>query len=165
MSDEDSPAVKNGAKTVKRRPRGKPFEAGEPSANPNGRPRGSRNKATLLAESLLAGEAEAIVRKAVELAKAGDVSMIRTLLGFILPAKRDRHLTLTLPAIETASDALLVSRVIVEGVASGELSPEEGASMSKTLETHIRLFEVVDLETRLVELERERGIGTGTSVQ
>jgi hypothetical protein len=109
-------------------------------------------------EALLAGEAEAIVKKAVALAKNGDVSMIRALLGYILPPKPDRHLKLTLPPIETAADALMVSRAIVEGVASGELSPEEGASMSKTLETHIKLFEVVDLEQRLEVIEQQRGI-------
>jgi hypothetical protein len=164
----DDLADKTGAETAKpkrKRGPGKPFQAGAPSANPNGRPRGSRNKATLLAEALIDGQAEALVRKGLELALGGDISMLRTMLGFILPAKRDRHLTLTLPPIETASDALLVSRAIVEGVASGELSPEEGASMSKTLETHIKLFEVVDLETRLTELERERGLAPGMAVQ
>ena len=60
--------------------------------------------------------------------------------------------------IETAQDALLVSRAIVEGVASGELSPAEGAELSKTIETHIKLFEVVDLERRLEVIEQQRGI-------
>jgi hypothetical protein len=148
-------------KTVKkRRGPGKPFEPGN-NANPRGRPKGSRNKTTIACEALLAGEAEAIVRKAVELAKAGDVGMVRALLGFILPPKRERHLKFTLPTVETASDALLASRMIVEGVASGELSPAEGAEMSKALETHIRLFEVVDLESRLAALERQGGIGVG----
>jgi hypothetical protein len=140
------------------------FQPGQ-SGNPNGRPPGTRNKTTMACEALLAGEGEAIIRKAIKLAKSGDVSMIRALLGYILPPKPDRHLKLTLPPIETAQDALMVSRAIVEAVASGELSPAEGADMSKAIELHIKLFEVVDLETRLVELERERGIGTGTSVQ
>src|SRR3954465_9096925 len=42
------------------------------SGNPNGRPQGSRNKTTLAVEALLDGEAEALTRKAVELAKNGD---------------------------------------------------------------------------------------------
>jgi hypothetical protein len=155
---DDGTAVNNRAKTAKARPRGKAFEAGGRSANPNGRPRGSMNKATLLAESLIEGEAEAIVRKAVALAKKGDVGMIRALLGFILPAKKDRHLTLALPPIESAEDALLVSRSIVGAIASGELSPSEGADMAKAVELHIKLFETVDLERRLEVLEQQRGI-------
>jgi hypothetical protein len=41
------------------------------SGNPGGRPPGARNKAALAAEALLAGEAEALTRKAVELALSG----------------------------------------------------------------------------------------------
>ncbi|WP_342148162.1 DUF5681 domain-containing protein [Methylorubrum sp. SB2] len=43
------------------------FEAGR-SGNPNGRPKGARNKATIVVESLLEGEAEALTRRAIELA-------------------------------------------------------------------------------------------------
>ena len=45
--------------------RGRPFEPGK-SGNPKGKPKGSRNQATLLAEALLDGEAEAITRKVIK---------------------------------------------------------------------------------------------------
>jgi hypothetical protein len=41
----------------------KPFKPGQ-SGNPNGRPKGSRNAATLALESLLDGLAEALTQKA-----------------------------------------------------------------------------------------------------
>ena len=44
------------------------FQPGQ-SGNPKGRPRGSRNRATLLAQELLGDEGETIMRKAIELAK------------------------------------------------------------------------------------------------
>src|SRR6267142_255835 len=47
--------------------RGRPFLRGE-SGNPAGRPMGARHKATVAAEALLDGEAEALTRKAVEMA-------------------------------------------------------------------------------------------------
>jgi hypothetical protein len=53
------------------KPRGRPFEKGR-SGNAGGRRRGSRNKATLAAAALLAGESEALTRKAVEMALGGD---------------------------------------------------------------------------------------------
>jgi hypothetical protein len=42
------------------------------SGNPAGRRTGSRNKATLAVAALLASESEALTRRAVELALAGD---------------------------------------------------------------------------------------------
>jgi hypothetical protein len=50
--------------------RGRPFVKGR-SGNPTGRRYGSSNKKTLTAAVLLDGEAEALTRKAAELALAG----------------------------------------------------------------------------------------------
>jgi hypothetical protein len=61
-------------------PRGRPFEPGM-SGNPNGRPKGSRNKTTMAMEILLDGEAELLTRKAVEKALAGDPLALRLGLG------------------------------------------------------------------------------------
>jgi hypothetical protein len=47
------------------------------SGNPYGRPRGARNRATVAAERLLDGEADALTRKAIELAKEGDTTALR----------------------------------------------------------------------------------------
>src|SRR5687767_3759377 len=80
--------------------RGKPFGPGNP-----GRPKGSRNKATLALEALLDGEAEAIARKAVELAKAGDTVALRLCLERIIPARKDRPVAFVMPEITTAAEA------------------------------------------------------------
>src|SRR6516162_1772746 len=56
--------------------RGRPFTKGR-SGNPAGRPRGLRNRSTLAAQLLLQGKAEALTRKAVELALGGDPAALR----------------------------------------------------------------------------------------
>jgi len=56
--------------------RGRPFEPGQ-SGNPKGRPKGSRNQATMIAEALLDGEAEAITRRLVDKALEGDTAALR----------------------------------------------------------------------------------------
>jgi len=61
------------------RVRGRPFQRGQ-SGNPLRRRVGCRNKTTIAAASLLAGEAEALTRKAVELALVGDPIAMRGLL-------------------------------------------------------------------------------------
>ena len=57
-------------------PQGGRFQKGR-LGNPDGRPKGSRNKTTLIAQSLLEGEAEALVRKVVQLALEGDLTCLR----------------------------------------------------------------------------------------
>ena len=69
------------------RVRGGPFAKGQ-SGNPGGRRRGSRNKATLAAQMLLADEAEALTRKAVKLALDGDPTALRLCVERILPHDR-----------------------------------------------------------------------------
>jgi Family of unknown function (DUF5681) len=51
------------------------------SGNPSGKPRGTRNKTTLAIEVLLDGEAQAITRKAIEMAKAGDGTAMRLVMS------------------------------------------------------------------------------------
>jgi hypothetical protein len=63
---------------------GRPFEKGR-SGNPAGRRIGCRNKTTIAAAALLAGEAEALTRKAVELALVGDPTAMRLCIERILP--------------------------------------------------------------------------------
>jgi len=71
--------------------RGRPFPKGNGGQKP-----GSKNRTTQVAEALLAGEEGELVRKAIEIAKAGDVSMLKFLLGRLLP--RERVITVDLPA-------------------------------------------------------------------
>src|SRR5580704_7690649 len=59
-----------------RRGGGRPFPKGQ-SGNPAGRKRGSKNKSTLAAQILLEGEAEALTRKAVEVAMGGNALALK----------------------------------------------------------------------------------------
>lgn len=68
--------------------RGRPFAKGQ-SGNPAGRPAGSRNKTSLLAQELLDGDAEDIVRKVIEKAKEGDATAMRLVMERILPARKE----------------------------------------------------------------------------
>jgi Family of unknown function (DUF5681) len=83
------------------RGRGRPYEKGR-SGNPAGRRTGSRNKATLAAAALLAGESEALTRRAVEFALGRDPTAMRLCLERILPPCRERTVKFALPPIESA---------------------------------------------------------------
>ena len=84
-----------------KRLRGRPFEKGR-SGNPLGRRIGCRNKTTIAAAALLAGEAEALTRKAVELALVADPTAMWLCIERILPPCRERTVKFALPPIESA---------------------------------------------------------------
>jgi hypothetical protein len=109
------------------------FQKGQ-SGNPAGRPRGSRNTATLAAEAILDGEAEALTRKAIEMALGGDTVALKLCLDRIYPARKDRAVTFALPPITSARDAADIAAAVAEAVAAGHLSPSEAAELGKVIE-------------------------------
>jgi hypothetical protein len=151
MDAGDSPPIS--AENTAPIQRGRPFAPGL-SGNPRGRPRGARNKATMVAEALLDGEAEAITRKVIEKALEGDATALRLCLERLLPPRRDRPVAFELPAIETAGDALKASSSILAACADGALSPGEAAEIMDLLSTHLRTVEVTEIEARLSSLEK-----------
>jgi hypothetical protein len=124
------------------------------SGNRAGKPCGARHKATLAAETLLEGEAEALSRKAVEVALRGDVSALRLCLDRIVPPRKDRPVCFELPAMTESKDAVTASAAIVAAVAAGELTPTEAAELSKVIDNYARTLQSVEFEERLSKLEK-----------
>ena len=100
--------------------RGRPFEPGNP-----GRPKGARHRITRAAEALLDGETEALTRKAIELALAGDGMALRLCLERILPPRKERPVDIELPSLTGAKDAVAASAALLAAVAGGEIAPGE----------------------------------------
>jgi hypothetical protein len=101
----------------------------------------------------LEGEAEALTRKAVELALAGDSTALRLCLERVAPPRRDRTVQFDLPCAKRAADAVEASRAVIAAVASGELSPAEGAHVMQLVETYRKTLETSELEARIEALE------------
>jgi Family of unknown function (DUF5681) len=120
--------------------RGRPFEKGR-SGNPSGGRPGSRNKATLAAAILLAGEAEALTRKAVELALAGDPTAMRLCIERLLPPCRERTVKFTLPPIESVSDISTAMQAVTAALPRGDITPGEAATIAAVVETFARAIE------------------------
>ena len=130
------------------------FKKGQ-SGNPKGKRPGTRNKATLAAQALLDGEAEALTRKAIELAKEGDMQALRLCLDRLLPPRKDRPITLDVPGIEGADGLQDASVALMQAVVAGEITPGEGQSLSAILEGHRKLVEMTDIERRVAALEKK----------
>jgi len=138
--------VESGAE-IKLKVRGRPFTKGN-----GGRKPGARNHATLVAAALLEGEATELIKKAIELAKDGNVAMLKMFLGPILP--RERLIQIELPN-PTASDHDPVETMarIITAVTEGKISPSEGAAVASLFECYRRTVEVAQLVQRIEELE------------
>jgi hypothetical protein len=128
--------------------RGRPFQAGN-----SGRPKGSRNRTTVAAEALLEGEAEALTRRAIEMALSGDATAMRLCLDRIMPARKERIVSFALPKLATAADAVGATAALVKAVASGELTPSEAAELSKLVEAFTRAVDLHEIQQRLDRLE------------
>jgi len=128
------------------------FQKGE-SGNPAGRPRGSRNRTTILMQDLLAGRAEAIGRKLIELAENGDIAAIRICMERLAPAGKDEPVDIGLPPIEKPSDSVAAAQAIVTAVAAGDLTATEAAGLAKVVDTYVRAVETKGFDERLTKLE------------
>lgn len=133
--------------------RGKPFKKGQ-SGNPSGRPIGARSKSMLAMEALFDGEAEALTRKAIEMAKDGDTVALRLCLERILPVRKDRPVAFDLPVIQSAADASQAHGALLAAVARGAVTPAEAFDVAKLIETFVKVLETRDLEERIAKLEK-----------
>jgi hypothetical protein len=101
----------------------------------------------------LEGEAEALTRKAIDMAMNGDVVALRLCLERAAPLRKGRPVVVDLPPIDTAKDIVGAVGAIVGAVGEGMLTPEEGQTFASILDTHRRAIETQELETRLATLE------------
>jgi hypothetical protein len=134
------------------RARGRPYDKGR-SGNPAGRQTGSRNKATLAAAAFLAGESEALTRRAVELALAGDPTAMRLCLERILPPCRERAVKFALPPIESAADIAAAMKAVTSALAGGAITPGEAERIAAVVDIFVRAIDASDFDRRLQELE------------
>jgi hypothetical protein len=133
--------------------RGRPFEPGQ-SGNPAGRPKGSRNKMTLMAEQLLDASGEQIVALVIQRALAGDPSAMNLCFGRLVP-KRERAVTFDLPPIDTPQDLRTASAAVVQHCQDGTLSPHEAVKVMAVISSRAQALGWADQYDRVAEIEQK----------
>jgi len=93
------------------------------------------------------------VRKAIDLAKAGNVQMLKFLLSYILPKERPVHVNL--PAMDRADDAVDAFGAILNAVSTAQITPGQAAALATLVANYARAINVHELEIRLDKIERE----------
>ena len=87
-----------------------------------GKPKGSRNKATVTIESLLEGQAEALTQKATSSALTVDTIALKLCMDRIAPSPKDKPICFSLPDMHCARDASEAAGGILRAVGNGGTS-------------------------------------------
>ena len=127
--------------------------AGQFSEGNTGRPKGSRNKATIAIESLLKGQAEALTQTAITKALGGDSLALRLCMERIAPAPKDQPASFNLPKMNNALDASEAAGSVLTAVSEGELTPIEATRVMGLIDSYRRTLELTEIEQRLQALE------------
>ena len=127
--------------------------AGQFSAGNSGRPKGSRNKATIAIESLLKGQAEALTQTAVTVALEGDSVALRLCMERIAPAPKDKSVSFSLPKMKNVLDASEAAGSVLTAVSEGELTPIEATRVMGLIDSYRRTLVLTEIEQQLQALE------------
>jgi hypothetical protein len=94
----------------------------------------------MAAEALLEGDAEALTRKAIELALAGDAVALRLCLERLVPPRRQRSIAFDLPPIRCAADVGPAMAAVLDALTTGTITPAEAGAVATLIEAQARTF-------------------------
>lgn len=119
-----------------------------------GRPRGSRNRATVWLDELGAEGTAEIIRVVDREARKGDMRAAWLMLSRTWPHRRGRLVELDLPPVETSAGLIQAHAAVVAALSRAEITPDEAASIATVLETQRRAIETHDHTRRIRALEK-----------
>ena len=129
-----------------------PFEKGQ-SGNPTGRPTGVGDRRRLVRDLLLP-DAPQLISKAVELALQGDSMMLRACLDKLIPNAKPQ----TEVNFSNEPSVALSGRSVLNQVAEGEVSLEDGRATLELLAAQAKLEEQEELLARVAALEEKQDV-------
>ena len=94
---------------------------------------------------------ETLLRTAIQLARAGNVPMLKFLLSRTMP--RDRLVKLDLPEMVFADDGVEALGCVMRAVAEGTITPGEGAALATIIKSYTDAIDLADAVKRLDVLE------------
>ena len=102
---------------------------------------------------MLEGQHEQLTKAAIDKALTGDTIALRLCLDRIAPPRKDAPITMELPPVRSAADAVEASIAVLSAVAGGDITPDEAGRVMALLTAHKAIVEAGDLEARIKALE------------
>lgn len=133
--------------------RGRPFAPGNHFGK--GRPKGSRNKKSLLAQEILDSRGEAVLTRAFDQAEKGDPQMIRTLMPYLMRSKETTVRLGPLP-MGNAGEVAQSSEKVLNKLTLGDISMDDAGKLLDMLEHRRKILQTENFEHRLRALENDR---------
>jgi len=125
------------------------------SGNPAGRPRGAKNKTTLLAEEAMAEKVGAVVDKLVERALAGSASAIRQFLDRTMPVPRG-CIGFDLPDLRGPRGIADAQEALIMAVAARQVPPRDAERVMNLIDRFKSTLQTEKNMARYAEIEAER---------
>ena len=129
------------------------FQKGQ-SGNPAGRPRGSRNMASIRMHDMLEEQVDALVGKVLELALDGNIGALRLCLDRLARARKNEARFCEMPPLQKAGDAVAAIAGVASAAAAGDVTADEAAKLAKVISLYVNTLEAHEFEDRLARLER-----------
>lgn len=130
------------------------------SGNPAGKPKGAKDRRTELRE-LLKPHAGKLMKKAVDLALAGDTTALRICIDRLIPPVRENRLSIALPEVKDVAGCAAAQAAVLHAVSIGELLPGEAEALSSLIEHQRRGLESSDHEARMRAIEEKLKLRPG----
>jgi len=121
------------------------------SGNPKGRPKGSVNRRTQIADAFIE-DGKNIARIVCDAALAGDMQAAQIVLSRILPVLRPTSERVKFD-LDTTAPLTEQARQVLSAVAGGEVDPDTGKRLIDSISAFAGLRQVDEFEARLNALE------------
>lgn len=82
----------------------------------------------------------------------------KIILDRVLPTIKDKPVKIDLPNMTSSSDLLKAMECITFAVGSGQISPLEGESIARIVDTHIKALELNEIEKTAVQFRERRAM-------